>query len=190
MANWRTVVELPLNEWSPAPVTLLSRLLGKGSDDRAPVRPLWHWAVAEARSPDWYATCGIADSLQGRFDALTMVLAMVMLRMERDEVLIGPSALLAELFVEDMDGQLRQAGVGDLVVGKRIGKLMGALGGRIAALREGLATDDAALTEVARRNATMIEGGDPARIAARLRALASRLDGVSREELLAGNVSA
>ena len=171
-------------------MTLLSRLLGKGSDDRAPVRPLWHWAVAEARSPDWYATCGIADSLQGRFDALTMVLAMVMLRMERDEALIGPSALLAELFVEDMDGQLRQAGVGDLVVGKRIGKLMGALGGRIAALREGLAAESAALAEVARRNATLGEGGDPAKIAVRLRALAGRLDGVSGEQLLAGNVPA
>ncbi len=171
-------------------MTFFSRLLGKSSDDRAPVRPLWHWAVAEARAADWYATCGIADTLQGRLDALTLVLATVMLRMEQDEALIGPSALLAELFVEDMDGQLRQAGVGDLVVGKRIGKLMGALGGRIAALRDGLVSDDAALAEVARRNATMIEGGDPVRIAARLRGLASRLGGVSGEELLAGNVPA
>ena len=171
-------------------LNLLSRLLGKGADDRAPVRPLWHWAVAEARAPEWYASCGIADSLPGRFDALTLVLATIMLRMEREEALIGPSALLAELFVEDMDGQLRQAGVGDLVVGKRIGKLMGALGGRIAALREGLTADDAALAEVARRNATMIEGSDPAKIAARLRLLAGRLDGVSGEELLAGNVPA
>ena len=67
---------------------------------------------------------------------------------------------------------------------------MGALGGRIAALREGLTADDAALAEVARRNATMIEGSDPAKIAARLRLLAGRLDGVSGEELLAGNVPA
>jgi cytochrome b pre-mRNA-processing protein 3 len=174
----------------PPLVTFLSRLLGKNNDDRAPVRPLWNWAVAEARAPEWYATCGIADSLPGRFDALTLVLAMVMLRMEREPALIGPSALLAELFVEDMDGQLRQAGVGDLVVGKRIGKLMGALGGRIAALREGLSADDAALAEVARRNATLGEGGDPAKIAARLRNLAGRLDGVAGEALLAGNVPA
>ena len=173
----------------PPRLSLLSRLLGKSSDDRAPVRPLWHWVVAEARAPDWYAQLGIADTLPGRFDALTLVLATVMLRMERDEALIGPSALLAELFVEDMDGQLRQAGVGDLVVGKRIGKLMGALGGRIAALREA-AADDAALAEVARRNATMSELGDPAKIAARLRVLAGRLDRLSGEALLAGNVPA
>ena len=171
-------------------MTFLSRLLGKSVDDRAPVRPLWHWVIAEARVPEWYAVCGIADTLQGRFDALTVVLATVMLRMEREEPLIGPSALLAELFVEDMDGQLRQAGVGDLVVGKRIGKLMGALGGRIAALRHGLAADDTTLAEFAKRNATMIDGGDPAKIAARMRLLAARLDGVSAEELLAGNVPA
>ena len=172
------------------PVTFLSRLLGKSADDRAPVRPLWHWAVAEARSPEWYANCGIADSLPGRFDALTLVLATVMLRMEREPALIGPSALLAELFVEDMDGQLRQAGVGDLAVGKRIGKLMSALGGRIAALREALAADEAALTEVARRNATLSEHGDPAKIAARLRVLAGRLEHVQSEQLLAGDVPA
>jgi cytochrome b pre-mRNA-processing protein 3 len=171
-------------------VTLLSRLLGKGQDDRAAVRPLWHKVVEQARAPEWYADCGIADTVPGRFDALSLVLALVMLRMERDETLIAPSALLTELFVEDMDGQLRQSGVGDLVVGKRIGKLMGALGGRIAALREALAEDDAALTEVARRNATLIESGDPAKIAARLRILAGRLDALTSDDLLAGNIAA
>lgn len=175
-------------------MTLLSRLLGKGQDDRAPVRPLWHAVVKQARAPEWYADCGVADTVPGRFDALTLVLALVMLRMEREEALIAPSALLAELFVEDMDGQLRQSGVGDLVVGKRIGKLMGALGGRIAALREALAADgaadDAALAEVARRNATLIESGDPAKIAALLRILAYRLDALSAEDLLAGKLAA
>ena len=89
-----------------------------------------------------------------------------------------------------MDGQLRQSGTGDLVVGKRIGKLMGALGGRIAALREGLAADEPALTELARRNATLIESGDPAKIAARLRLLAGRLAALSAEDLLAGKIVA
>ena len=177
-------------------MTFISRLLGKAfspgnrPDDRAPVRPLWHWAVAEARQPDWYARCGMADTVPGRFDALTLVLATVMLRMEREEALIGPSALLAELFVEDMDGQLRQNGVGDLVVGKHIGKIMGALGGRIAALREALANpDESALVEAARRNATLIEGSDPALAAARLRGLAQRLEATPGGELLAGNIA-
>ena len=170
-------------------MTLLSRIFGKQEDDRALLRPLWRRVVALARAPEWYAECGVADTMPGRFDALTMVLALVMLRMERDGELIAQSALLSELFVEDMDGQLRQSGVGDLVVGKRMGKLMGALGGRLGALREALPQGEAALTEVARRNATLAPAGDPAKVAARLRALADCLDGLTGEELLAGKIA-
>ena len=175
-------------------MNILSRLFGPtflkrgGQDNRETVRPLWNRVVELARAPEWYADCGVADTLPGRFDALALVLALVMLRMEREEALIAPSALLSELSIEDMDGQLRQAGVGDLVVGKRIGKLMGALGGRISALREALAAGDAALVEVARRNVTMTEKGDAAKVAARLRALAICLDGLSGDELLAGRI--
>lgn len=175
-------------------VSLFSRLLGKKPDDRAAVQELWHRVVALARAKEWYADCGLADSVPGRFDMLTLMLALVLLRMEREAALIAPSALLSELFVEDMDGQMRQSGVGDLVVGKRMGKLMGALGGRLGALREAMALNagparDAALLEVARRNATLTPAGDPAKIAVRLEALALRLDATSADDLLAGRIA-
>ena len=41
-----------------------------------------------------------------------------------------------------MDGQLRQIGIGDVVVGKHVGRMMGALGGRLGAYRDGLAAGD------------------------------------------------
>lgn len=175
-------------------MSLLSRLFGSKVDDRAPARTLWHRVVELARAREWYADCGIADTMQGRFDALVLVLATVLLRMERDDALIAPSSLLSELFIEDMDGQMRQSGVGDLVVGKRMGKLMGALGGRMTALREVLALEsgparDDALIEVARRNATLLPDGDPAKVAARLGALARCLDGLSADDLLAGRIA-
>lgn len=174
-------------------MSLLSRLFGKPADDRAPVRPLWHRVVELARTREWYADCGIADTMQGRFDALALVLALVLIRMERAEALIAPSSLLTELFIADMDGQMRQSGVGDLVVGKRIGKLMGALGGRMAALREALALTgqqrEAAMTELARRNATMLAEGDPAKVAARLLTLSEELDRLSDADLLAGRIA-
>ena len=174
-------------------MTLLSRLFGSKADDRAPVRPLWSRIVELARAREWYATCGIADTMPGRFDALALVLALVLLRMEREEALIAPSTLLSELFIEDMDGQMRQSGVGDLVVGKRMGKLMGALGGRMAALREALALEagparQTGMAELARRNATLLPDGDPAKIAERLEALARCLEGLSAEDLLAGRI--
>jgi cytochrome b pre-mRNA-processing protein 3 len=86
-----------------------------------------------------------------------------------------------------MDGQLRQSGVGDLVVGKHIGKLMGALGGRLDAYRAALAEDgDTALVEVVERNVTLIDGADAAAIAAEMRVLVAALDDASDADLLAG----
>ena len=114
---------------------LIARLLGRKADDHAAVRPLWAEAVRIARTPDWYARGGIADTIPGRFDALSLVMALILLRMERSDALRAEPARLTELFVTEMDGTLRQQGVGDLVVGKRVGKLMSALGGRIEAYR-------------------------------------------------------
>ena len=54
------------------------------------------------------------------------------------------------MFIADMDSSLRQIGIGDYVVGKHVGRMMGALGGRLAALRE--AEDSAALSGAVERN--------------------------------------
>jgi cytochrome b pre-mRNA-processing protein 3 len=54
----------------------------------------------------WYAECGVADTLAGRFDAITLVLSGVAAHGSRGAQ--GPIALLTELFVTDMDGQLRE----------------------------------------------------------------------------------
>jgi cytochrome b pre-mRNA-processing protein 3 len=176
-------------------VSILSRLFGKDQDDRAFVRPLWHRVVELARDREWYASCGIADSVPGRFDMIALVLSVVLLRMEREPALIEPSVRLSELFVEDMEGQLRQRGIGDMVVGKHVGKLMGALGGRLGAIREALKQEsgplaETALAEVVARNATMRpEGGDPAQIAARLRRFADKLDALPGDDVLAGRIA-
>ena len=54
---------------------LFARLFGPKEDEHAEVRTLWHAVVARARDPRWYAQLGVADSLPGRFDAITIVLA-------------------------------------------------------------------------------------------------------------------
>ncbi|MEJ2409809.1 MAG: ubiquinol-cytochrome C chaperone family protein [Novosphingobium sp.] len=174
-------------------MSLISRIFGKRTDSRAAVRPLWHCIVEIARDKPWYAQCGVADTVAGRFDAITLVLALVMLRMERDktadDTLIAPSARLTELFVEDMDGQLRQSGVGDLVVGKHIGKLVSVMGGRIGALKEALPQGDTALIAALERNVTLIEGADTARLAAQVRQLYAQIDTLSNEDLLAARIA-
>lgn len=168
---------------------LFDRLLGRKPAE-ADMRPLWHRVVEIAREPQWYAHGGIADTVPGRFDCISLVLSAVLIRLERDPALRHPAARLTELFVTDMDGQLRQSGLGDLVVGKHIGKLMGALGGRIDALRAALAeAEDTALIEVIGRNVTLNEGADPATIAAEMRVLVATLDGTSDADLVAGVIA-
>ncbi|WP_296679718.1 ubiquinol-cytochrome C chaperone family protein [Novosphingobium sp.] len=171
-------------------MSFLARLFGARPDPRGALRPLWHRLVELAREPQWYTHGGIADTMPGRFDAVALVMALVMLRMDARPDLKLPSARLTELFVEDMDGQMRQSGVGDLVVGKRVAKLMSALGGRIEALRAALAqADDAALIAAIERNVTLTETAKPAAIAAELRVLASTLADTSDADLLAGRIA-
>lgn len=170
-------------------MSILSRLFGKRADDHAEVRPLWHRVVEIAREPQWYAHCGVADTVGGRFDAITLVLALVLLRMEGSPELARPSVLLTELFVTDMDGQLREAGVGDMVVGKHIGRLMSTMGGRLGALREALPKGETAVAEVVGRNVTLNEGAEPAGVARAALALAGQLAALDDAALLAGAIA-
>lgn len=172
-------------------MSLFNRLLGRPDPGQEQIRPLWHKVVELARDPDWYARGGVADTVPGRFDAITLVLALVMRRMDGQPELRAPSARLTELFVSDMDGQLRQSGVGDLAMAKRMGKLMSVLAGRMEALEQALAQpDDAELIAVIERNVTLNDGADVAAIAARVRQLAARLAALGNDDLLAGRIAA
>jgi cytochrome b pre-mRNA-processing protein 3 len=154
-------------------MSLLKRLLRPRGDDLARYRPLWHRLVELSRDPRWYREGGVADTVVGRFDAVTLVLSAVLLRMERDEALIEPSARLT-----------------DLVVGKHMGKLMGALGGRLGGYREALAQQgNAALGEAITRNVTLRDGASPDGAAELMRALTVSLAGIDSDALLAGNIA-
>jgi cytochrome b pre-mRNA-processing protein 3 len=129
---------------------LLSRIFGERSG-RAALEPLYRAVVAAARDPAWYRG-GVPDTMDGRFDMVAAVLALVLLRMEAEP---GPAdsrsqVLLTEAFIDDMDGTLRQIGIGDHVVGKHVGRMMSALGGRLAAFRE--ASDGPAFEAAVRLN--------------------------------------
>lgn len=172
-------------------MSLLNRLLGRPDRGQEQIRPLWHKVVELARDPAWYRDCGVADTVPGRFDAISLVVALVMLRMDGKPELRAPSARLTELFVADMDGQLRQSGVGDLAMAKRMGKLMSVLAGRIEALKAALAQpDDSALIAAVERNVTLNEGADSAVLARRVRQVAASLAKVSDADLLDGKITA
>ena len=165
---------------------VLDRLFGR--KDRDALTPLYNAVVIEARQPDWYLAGKVPDTLDGRFDMVAAVLSLVLLRLEDEgEPGRAPSAFLTEIFVEDMDGQLRERGIGDIVVGKHIGRMMGALGGRLGALREAFAGGD--LNGAIERN--IYRGAVPsesARAAVRnaLTELRERLAAMPAADLIAG----
>jgi cytochrome b pre-mRNA-processing protein 3 len=122
-------------------VGIWSRLFGRKARDA--LMPLYLSIVDEARRPAWYREGRVPDTLDGRFDMVAAILSLVLLRLEEEgEPGRAPSAHLTEIFIDDMDGQLRERGIGDMIVGKHIGQMMGALGGRLGALREAFAGGD------------------------------------------------
>ena len=171
-----------------ANMSFLDRLFRRNADPRDAFRPLYDTVVARGRTPAWYLD-GAPDTLDGRFDMIAAVLAHVLIRLEADPSAKQPSVYLAELFVDDMDGQLRQAGVGDIVVGKHIGKMMAALGGRLTAYRSA-AGDAAALRAPLVRN--LWQGADPGSaadaVAARLAAFAATLTETPVATILSGTL--
>lgn len=169
-------------------MSLLPKFFAR-KDDRAPLRPLYDAVVERARAPHWYVEGAVADEINGRFDMVTAILACVLIRLDSLEAR-GQSAKLIEIFIEDMDGQIRQIGFGDLVVGKQIGQMMGALGGRRAAYAAAL-TGEEPLDAALLRNLYRGEAPAPAALAhveSRLRTFFAGLTEMSLEELIAGQL--
>ncbi|WP_336966136.1 ubiquinol-cytochrome C chaperone family protein [Sphingobium aquiterrae] len=169
-------------------MTFLSRLFHR-ADPRTALAPLYAACVAEGRQPHWYLEGQVPDTLDGRFDMIAAVTSLVLLRLADCDAK-QESVWLTEVFVSDMDGQLRQIGIGDVVVGKHIGRMMSALGGRIAAYQAGMAAGGD-LPGALVRNLYRGEAPDEAalaHVAERLRALRGDLDAVALPALIAGGL--
>ncbi|MGI9438358.1 MAG: ubiquinol-cytochrome C chaperone family protein [Parvibaculales bacterium] len=168
--------------------------------------PAYTAIMAQARKPDHYGAGGVPDSFDGRFDMLAAHVHLVLRRLRsagvaRDDI----GQALFDIFFRDMDQAMREAGVGDLGVGKRIRKMAEAYYGRAAAYDEALgkeapATQNAdmvaALSAVLTRNfypdsADDVGVADDAKmqaLSAYLLALESDLAQVSVDEILAGQL--
>ncbi|ODT91795.1 MAG: ubiquinol-cytochrome C chaperone [Sphingobium sp. SCN 64-10] len=151
--------------------------------------PLYNVIVAQGRQPHWYIDGAVPDTLDGRFDMIVAVLAQVLMRLEQQGA-TQESVWLTELFVDDMDGQLRQEGIGDVVVGKHIGRMVSALGGRISAYRAALA-GEADMADALRRNlyrGAPVSDAALAHVEGALRERWTRLGCLTRDAMLAGDL--
>lgn len=114
---------------------------------------LYRAIVEQARQPVFYAAWGVPDTLDGRFELIALHMFFVLHRLKIDD----PAAqqLSQELFdtmFGDMDRSLREMGVADIGVGRRVRAMAEGLYGRMAAYESGLAADDSVLAAALRRN--------------------------------------
>jgi cytochrome b pre-mRNA-processing protein 3 len=141
----------------------------------------------QARAHELFEACGVPDTLDGRFDALALHAALMIDRLRREP----DGEMLAQEFFDAMfrhlDVTLRELGVQDLGVGRRIKIMAEGLHGRALAYRAALAGGPTPLAEVLRRNAY---GGRPpvddevvARLEAYVRRQATKLAETPRNKL-------
>ena len=114
-----------------------------------PVFAVYTAIVAQSRQPRFYADWGVPDTVTGRFDMISLHLALLFRRLRAE----GASArvfsqAVFDLFFKDMDRSLREMGAGDLAVPKKIKKMGNLFFGLLASLDDALASSDPAAVEV------------------------------------------
>ena len=171
----------------------------RGSHDRS-IHALYGAIVAQARLPTFYTSYGVPDTVQGRFELIVLHLVLLLRRLGRaDEASqpIGPLAGeigqgLFDSFCRDLDANLREMGVGDLAVPKKMRRFGEAFYGRLGAYRAALAAaDERELEKALARNIFEVAGTDPraARLARYVRAAARQLDAEDEAALSGGKLA-
>ena len=148
----------------------LLRLFGKSAANEAADRILAAVAHA-ARDPDLYGDDGAPDTLDGRFEMATAFAVLALLRLKASPDADRAAQIFTDKLFRHFDAGLREAGVGDLSVARRMKGLAGAFYGRLTAYQ---ATIDSAPAFAAAlgRNIWNDPDAAPARaLAHRLRAL-------------------
>ena len=166
------------------------------------MQALYGAIVAQARSTAFYARFGVADSVDGRFELIVLHMVLVLRRLDAEQAARPrPAAApvsgsptgqqLFDLFCRDLDDNLREMGVGDLAVPRRMRKFGEAFYGRQAAYGAALDAGDGRSLEkaLARNILGIVETNENvARLARYAGAAAEQLAAQADSELLAGGV--
>jgi cytochrome b pre-mRNA-processing protein 3 len=159
-----------------------------------PAFSLYTEAVATARDPAWYARLGVPDTLDGRFDMISLFTFLLVDRCRSDPDPRGPDLAQAvfDAMFADMDHNLREMGVGDLSVGKKVKVMWEAFNGRARVYAAAVESPEpGALAEALGRNVWRAEAPPPeaAALAAAVHAIRAHLAAQDFASLAAGRVS-
>ena len=169
-------------------VRFLKRLFG-GIPFEPESVALYSTAVTQARQPVFYNGWGVPDTVDGRFDMVTLHVYLILHRLkgQGDEAEALAQALFDTMF-KDMDNNLRVMGVSDMRIGNRVKDLAQRLYGRADAYDKGLAADDGTLEDALKRNAFQGTDGDVAAMAAYLRRETAAMAAQEIGDMLKGEV--
>jgi cytochrome b pre-mRNA-processing protein 3 len=168
---------------------MILRLFRRNSR-RVAIESLYQRIAAASRRPFLYRDLGIPDTVEGRFEALTLHLVLVLRRLRQ---LPSPADAIAQDLVDTfflhLDASLRELGVGDLGVPKRMKGLGEAFNGRSRAYdRELDAADEDALARTLARN--VLGTSEPAHgLASYVRASEAELAGIGLDTIMADGPS-
>jgi cytochrome b pre-mRNA-processing protein 3 len=152
------------------------------------IEAIYGMIVTQAREPLFYRDLGVPDTVNGRFDLLLMHLWLVLRRLKSVGSGSALSQALFDHFCADMDDNLREMGIGDQAVPKRMRAFGEAFYGRTAAYDMALTENSEAFAEALCKNILNGEKIEKARaLAAYAEAAMAKLDQLDETTMLAGN---
>jgi len=99
--------------------------------------------VAQSRHPEFYLSYGVQDDVTGRFDMIALHMTLVFHRLHKgDEDQRKFAQSLFDLFFKDMDRSLREMGVGDITVPKKVKKMGEVFYGLLGAVKDSYESKD------------------------------------------------
>jgi cytochrome b pre-mRNA-processing protein 3 len=157
---------------------------------RKPVAPdavdeAYRSIVAQSRQPVFYAEWGVPDTVTGRFDMVSLHLVLLLRRLKADATASAFTQALVDLFFLDMDRSVRELGVTDLGVPKKVKTMGNLFYGLVAALGDALDSGQpAAVESVLVRNVYGGANAGAAQLAGYLLAESERLSAESTLALI------
>jgi len=157
---------------------------------RGTIEAIYGMIVAQSRQPAFYQDFGVADTVNGRFEMLVVHLWLVLRRIRAVQDASTFAQALFDYFCSDLDANLRELGVGDLTVPKRMQAFGEAFYGRSAAYDLALTEGPEALALALDRN--VLNGADivnARRLAAYVGQAIAALDGIAPAKLRSGELA-
>ena len=152
---------------------------------RGTIEAIYGMIVTQAREPIFYRDLGVPDTVNGRFDLLLLHLWLLLRRLRTVQGATELSQALFDRFCEDMDDNLREMGIGDQTVPKRMRAFGEAFYGRVQAYDQAVEGGGEALALAICKNILNGAGMDQAqRLAAYARAAEAELSRIGEAALL------